>query len=603
MVIRPLKSMLLIERIVHLAKEEPVSNPPSSESSTFLNDSQDLLTPSQAASNYIPPWIKVLWKDRKQIAFDSSFINKFNNQVTQTIKAISQLSNGYFVENQFRSNHSKKKAVVKILQEIIDHLNDCKNKTIFDVGWHFAIKVFSLDTILYKLISPLVQLLSEINAKSDLSSEEKTNLEKEITLNLVSFFDMLPFAVPSAAELKAFLNEENKTIEEATKLFYYKKTDPILQKIALSLRNLGLEQELINQILNLLKHPEEAKDFLIPKAVSSLGKKIHEPFNQVLTGHILQLACNLAPICAPQKEKTFSPLTFQTQTSLKKMAVFLPRLQRFISYLESDFKQRKIKDDLNDIEKYAPYIYKSLKKSPLQLSCFEKKQAALLGSFQYQEYAWGTRLERDFQTEKSRHPISSFLTWILCRLLLQQDPIAIIQDKIEQLKNNEIDIFAFYNCLSSISEPTAWLANFKTKIKAEIESSLDDSNCEQQQLGNECFLAITYDETCQLFNQFQQSAASFDDSFWKPFLPLHPQKMQNLIGEYLRTSTFEIESIMTSEHEASEKFEDKIIKLDNLSTLIKSKLELIDNMKISLRQMTKDNQNILLKTIKTFLSS
>jgi hypothetical protein len=437
-----IESVKLIQRILRLVNDEEPAIADSVVEKTFPDHfEQAPATPANRQHSSKHNWAHVLWDFRRNPVFESCFIENFRHHARKTIAAIDQLPDFYRKDGELKSSQHKKQSISNILQNILDYLEEIQKKTIGSVTWSALKGALDLDRILKRLSEPIIQLLIEL--KSENSPEPA--LKKEAVQNLANFLKAIPYALPTYEEINEYKKQSDyslKSNEDLIYLYYHEHISLAMRKLSHSLKDIGFSEDTAAAITSIFIQPHTFISTAIPKTMQSIGQGIKEPFNQILIAHILELAASLAPICAPKKENLFPICSSPAQFAIEKIAKDAPSLHRFLEYLKSDFKQRKIQENLEDIKKILPHIFESLKKSPLGLSTSEGGQLVILGEFKNQERSLGRKYEHAFQIEAQKHPIGIFFSKIYYWVCKKNNPIFILQAWIEQLKTNEISVLA-----------------------------------------------------------------------------------------------------------------------------------------------------------------
>ena len=576
--IHPIESVKLIQRIVQLAQdEEPVIASAKAEETARDRFEPPKATPAAKPQPAKHNWAHVLWDFRKNLILESRFIENVANPIRKTIAAIEQLPDFYRKDDLLKSSQHKKESIRNILQSIIDYLEETQNKTIGSLAWSVLKGALDLDHIFKRLSDPIIQLLLELKSE-DLPEK---HLKDEAVQNLASFFKAIPYAIPTYKEINQYKKQSNcslKSNEDLVYLYYYEHLDLALQRLSQSLKDIGFSENTVTALTSVFIQPQATISTVIPKTMLSIGHGIEEPFNQILIAHILELAASLAPICAPKRENLFPICSSPAQAAIEKIAKEAPSLHHFLEHLKSDFKQRKIQENLEDIKKILPPIFESLKKSPLGLSPSEGGQAMLLGEFKNQERSLGHKYEHAFQKEAGKHRVHTFFSKLYSWVFKKTHPISCFKKWLEQLKTNLINVFNFYNKLSALESPS-WLRNLRTQIQNEL--SVDDGYVDQHaksllEIGNKNIFMIAQDHASNPISRYKIWNDDFNKSFWDSITGVDTKLLQKWINSYLRINHFShYELLLTTKSDSISELDWLAIKiakhnqkLEKLKTLI-----------------------------------
>ena len=598
----PIESVRLIQRIIRLAQdEEPTGSAQTHITSPELADRFEDSIKSRAPSLKPQPpghhWTRILWDFRKKVVLESQFIENFTNQVNVTINAIDQLPDFYRKGTELKSTQDKKDSIRNVLQNILDYLEQSQNKTIGDLGWAILKGSLDLNHILRCLSEPLIQLLFELKSENasenPLEKTQQNKLKKEAVQNLVDFFKIIPYAIPTYEEIDAFRKQPGhlvKTNEELILLYYYQHIENAFAKLSQSFTDLDFSKTTSEELMSVFIQPQRAMSIVIPHTISSIGQGIKESFNQVLIAHILQLAASLAPLCAPKKENLFPLCSTFTLEAIEKIAKRAPSLQHFLDELKSDYKQRKIKEDLDDIKKFLPPFYESLKKSPLGLSPSEGGQAMLHGEFKNQERFLGQKYEYALKIGLKKNQLTSFFLQFFCWVFKKPCPISQLQKLIEKLKTNKIDLFTFYNNLRTYQTPR-WLQKFCNDLQIELGGEngyLDQKAKLLLKIGNENFFTIAQDNIRKELAAYKTLADSFNKSFWNSIVNIDTQLLQKWINYYLRIHYYQL-SLSSQKISVEENIDQSIKIFDWLTVKIQKQCQLLEKLKLVISQINPNN--------------
>lgn len=605
------ESTQIIRRIIHLAQDEPmITTETKLKASTQRAEKDEFEAGSAAKANSsITAWFNVIWAVRNEKFFDDAFIDKFILATQETIESISELPEQYYIKDRLLNSSNKKQSILSLLQNMIDSLRLLKNKSIGSLTKAVLWRTADIENLLKQLSDPIIKLIVEFSPENKLDEINKQRFQQEAVSALVAVIKAVPFAIPSYKEINKFATSDlysHYNSVESSKFLYCKNLEMPLKKLRDSLNKLGASENITNKIVNIIKFPEQANDILIPEALSSLGKKIDEPFNQVLGGYMLQLAAKLAPLCAPNKEKPLTALSNFSHAALEKIASFMPSLKRFLNELKSDFKQQKISNDLRDIDKFVPHIYGSLQKTPLGQKNSTTALYALETNLKSQESQLANKYEMWTNQAKVSNKLSRLLLWALTFIFKYENPIFILDENIFQLKNNKIDLITFFNALNKISSKNLWINNLVKEISHDlkVKNGLLDIQAEKiLELGNKTILALVEENLQKFLTKYNTLCQSFNDEFWKTIS--HKAKTKNIqawLSPFLQFCLLEIENININSFKSNPDLKNQILLIEKGQKNLEAKHNLLNIIKVKIESMSPENQNNISAEIANLLN-
>ena len=596
-----LQSIQWIKRIVTVVKDDDddIKTPP-----------KNLAVPDQFVPASTPQkkhtssaWIPILWNIRGQTAIDEGFITRVTEQFKKTIESIRRLPDTYRIGPELKDGKHKKESVTQWLQNIANLLKSLHQKTISSLFWSTLSGTSDIQKTLTSIATPVIKLLAEFRSESYNTLEQESLLEKAAIHALVDFIKAVPYSIPTTKDLADFKSQplnQGKSVEDLMVLFRQDKLDKATEALNDALVNLRLPLELSDLIKNIIVHPENALKEFFPKLVNSTGTTIGDPFNQRLIAYLLELAGNLAPLCAPKKEKSFLFLSDEAHAGLARIFSKIPSMKNFFTKLTSDAKQAKVAEELHDIAKVFPHIIEGLQKSNLGLSDEETRESSFLSSIKGTEKALAERFAYLLNLEKNYHPWSCRWSLLCSKLLFRKNSIQQIENHIERLKNGEITLLHFYNLAQPNPSSPLWLLQLVGTIQKELLDTEEKQALELKQNGNAALLSVVYEQTFSNLQEYKKLHEKlFGEGFWRGQVERTRKLIQEPLETYLRAHTRRLELMLSLK--AGSNTHEIIGGLDELHNQIDKQRKFISalQMRISAASGEKKRLAAILEEIKT----